>query len=424
MPKLISEQLSRIAQSGYVPLLMVTICIQGGIIISQFIAAFFITPSEIGVIRAIESVLSILVLVGGFGMQSLSIREIAASQDTTNRLSILKDIYIVIILGALFVTLGVFIVRALLNQTIILDNILMISGVVLLTNAIRVTSGFTQGAGLVGKTYLYLMISTIAALAVTVVAVSCWSVAGWIAGRYVSELLTLLVLISITFRLVGPITHYPTTSLEKIKSLLRDGFKINTALIVKLIADNLPILMMAALGVPTDEIGFLGLAVLTINSAMLPLAVLAQRAFPAMSSHRLHPKELENLTMTLVKISLKLAFLVSAVIFTSSVFLYNVFGGVYAHAFLLTAALCWTIPLKSIALTYGTNLIASNQLNSAIKINLTEVVILIIAGVASMNLWGVFGLVCAIILANSWSAIAYWTLATRENRNINSRTKS
>lgn len=424
MPKLISEQLSRIEQNGYIPLLMVTVCIQGGIIISQFMAAFFITPSEIGVIRAIESVLSILILVGGFGMQSLSIREVAADQRKINRLNIIRNIYIIITLASLFVVLGIFIVRAFLNQTIILDNILMISGVVLLTNAIRVTSGFTQGAGLVGKTYLYLIASTIVALAVNVIAASYWSVAGWIVGRYLSEFVTLVVLISITYKLVSPITYHLPISSKQIKNLLYDGFKINIALTVKLIGENLPILMMTALKLPTDKIGFLGLAILAINSAMLPLAVLAQRAFPVMSSYRFQPKELKGLTKTLVRTSLKLAFLVSIVLFIISILLYKKLAGVYADAFLLTAALCWIVPLKSIALAYGTNLVATSQLNAAIKINLIEVIILLIAGLITTKRWGTFGLVYTIILASSWSAIAYWALVKRERLDIDSRTKS
>jgi O-antigen/teichoic acid export membrane protein len=422
MLKRISEQLSRIEQSGYIPLMMVTVCIQGGIIISQFIAAFFITPSEIGVIRAIESVLSILVLIGGFGMQSLSIREVSANQGWMNRFGILRDIYIIIIFGALLVIFGVFLLHEFFIDTIVVNNILLITGVVLLTNAIRVTSGFTQGTGIVGKTYSYLIVSTIATLAINVIAASYWSVIGWIIGRYISEFLTLLVLISITYKLVGPINHYPPISVEKIKILLCDGLKINIALVVKLIGDNVPILMMAALKFPTEKIGFLGLALLAINSSMLPLAVLAQRAFPLMSSHGFQSKEIKILTKKLVRTSFKLAFLVSVILSVMSVLLYEMFGGVYKEAFLLTAALSWSVPLKSIALAYGTNLVATSQLDAAIRVNLIEVMMLIIIGLISIKVWGSFGLVCAIIMASSWSAIAYWSLVNREYLKITDRT--
>lgn len=424
IPKLISEQMILIERDGHIPLLIMTVCIQGGIIVSQFMTAFFITPSEMGIIRAIESVLSILILVGGLGMQSLSIREVAVNQDKINQINVLRNIYMLISLGALLTVFSVIIVRSFSNQSIMLDHIVMISGVVFIANAIRVTSGFAQGAGLVGKTYLHMMFATIASQALNVVVASQWGVTGWIIGRYISELITLTVIIWIINKLVGVFNHYAPISSKQIKQLLYDGFKINIALIVKLIGDNVPILMMVALKLPNDKIGFFGLAILAINSSMLPIVISAQRAFPKMSSYRFKPKELAGITKMLVKICLKLAFLSFIILFIGSILMYKILAGVYADAFLLTAVLCLTIPLKSIALAYGTNLVATNQMNAAVKINLLEVMITIILGLIAIKIWDMFGLVCAIFLANLWSAIAHYAFVESAHNKIDCQARS
>ncbi|MDP3520533.1 MAG: hypothetical protein Q8S02_07910 [Hydrogenophaga sp.] len=416
MLNFVSKQLRRIEHNGYIPLLIVTICIQGGIIASQFAATLFLTPSEIGVIRVIESALSIMILAGSVGAQTLSIRESAITKTKSQQLVALRNIYLIIALGASVVILGLTAFHTVWNRSILLDYILAISGIVLLTNAVRATSGFTQGVGLISKTYIYLTATTGIAAGITVFAASNWSVFGWIAGRYIGELLTLATLSAIVYKMVGAIPWRASDHLSKLKKLLHDGFKINTALVIKLTGDNLPVLIMAALKRPTDEIGFLGLAILAANSAMLPLAVLAQRAFPIMANHRSHPKELKRQTKLLGKTSLILSFLICAVLFTASAFFQKTLNSIYIDAFLLMTILCWTVPLKSMALVYGTNLMAKGQLNTSIKINAIEVILLGLLGLTATQIWGSKGAAYAIVLASLWSATAYNLAAKMQSR--------
>lgn len=403
----------KLEAEGLLPVFVLTACVQGQVIGSQLLITFFLTPSEIGVIRSLESALAVLILIGSFGAQALSIREVAAHIDKPDQLLILRHIYLLVVFGALMMVMGVFTIHASWQSSVILDLLVLSSGIVLFTNAIRATAGFTQGARIIKDFYLYLIPLSLSALAVQLFVAAYWSVSGWIVGRYLSEGIMLLGMAALLYKLDYSALKQGCISWVQLYRLGCNGVLVNLTLVLKVIADSLPILILTALKIPTEKIGFFGLAVLVVTTTLLPLSVVAQRALPLMVIDDMHRGAVYHHDRYLVKLNMKLALGGSLILTVASLSLYWFVGGDYALAFLLTAILCWSLPLKGLALAYGTVLMARRSYSVSILINSIEVLLVAIAGFFLVSRWGVAGAVCAFTLGSAWSFAAYWFAARR-----------
>lgn len=401
------QRLNRLEEKGFFPILVLTACVQGTVIGTQLLVTFFLNPSEVGVVRSLESALSVMTLVGSFGAQALSIRDVAIHKRISDQILVLRSIYIIVLLGAFLMIVGIFTMRALWQKSVILDMLLLASGMVFLTNAVRATTGFAQGASLVNKIYLPLIPLSIFAVVIQLTITSLWGISGWIIGRYMSESVMLLGVAALIYKLVAPVPSQKTINLVQIRQLGYNGILVNLALMLKVVTDSLPILILTTLKIPTDQVGFFGIAVLVMTTASLPLAIVAQRALPLMVMQDGHKEIADTQNRDLVRVLMKLALSGSALLTVGSLWLYWGVGGRYALAFLFTAVLCWTLPLKGLAIAYGTVLMVKRSYKIAIWINVFEVALVAIAGLIMINKWGVVGAIFAVIFGGIWSMIAY-----------------
>jgi O-antigen/teichoic acid export membrane protein len=401
------QRLNNLEAQGFFPIFVLTACVQGTVIGTQLLVTLFLSPSEVGIIRSLESALSVMILVGSFGVQALSIRDVAFHKKLSDQILVLRSIYLLVFLGAFLIIVGIFTMRALWQKSVILDMLLLTSGIVFLTNSIRAATGFAQGAGLVNKIYLPLIPLSIFAVAIQLTITNLWGIPGWIIGRYVSEGVMLLGVAALLYKLITPVAIKKNISLVQIKKLGINGILVNSALMLRVVSDSLPILILTALKVPTDQIGFFGIAVLVVTTASLPLAIVAQRALPLMVMRDGDKETADTLNRYLVRMIMKLALSGSALLTVVSLLLYWVVGGPYALAFLFTAVLCWALPLKGLALAYGTVMMVKRNYVISIWINIFEVTLVAISGFIMINKWGVIGSVFAVIFGSMWSMIAY-----------------
>lgn len=169
-----------------VGVLILTVCIQGGVLISQFLAAFFLAPSQVGVVRTIESILSILVLGTSVGAPTLAIREIAALQEGREQAQLLKRLICMELVA------GGFVVATLLGARGfwpggMMHYASMIAGVALLSNTIRVIAAFMQGTQTASLFSLRILALTCMSVGVVCLMARAFGVDGWVAGRYFGE---------------------------------------------------------------------------------------------------------------------------------------------------------------------------------------------------------------------------------------------
>ncbi len=356
-----------------VGVLILTVCIQGGVLISQFLAAFFLAPSQVGVVRTIESILSILVLGTSVGAPTLAIREIAALQEGREQAQLLKRLICMELVA------GGFVVATLLGARGfwpggMMHYASMIAGVALLSNTIRVIAAFMQGTQTASLFSLRILALTCMSVGVVCLMARAFGVDGWVAGRYFGEatvLAGMLIAVRHCFGGTGGLSRdmLPTWHIVSL------GVTANLALFFRLLCDNLPILALAAAKIPADQIGFFGLASLMLMGPNLLLSVTAQVELPRLVAQAHTPELLRERFDRLVRnmVSLATAFivLVSVAWFINHKWL----GLTYTPTINALLIMVVALPMRAATLSLGTLITALGKYRVFVYVNIIEAII-------------------------------------------------
>jgi len=353
--------------------LILTACIQGGVLISQFLSAFFLTPNQVGVIRTVESILSIIVLGTSVGAPTLAIREIAALKDDTERAQLLKRLICMELIVGSLVVVVLLLTRGLMSGAMV-HYAAMIAGVALLSNTIRVTAAFVQGTQTAADFSLRVVVLT--CFAVSVVCLMSWSfgINGWVMGRYIGEgavLVGMLLGVRHYFRGTGGLNRHILPGWH----ILSLGITANLALFVRLLCDNLPILALAAAKTPTDQIGFFGLASLVLMVPNLLLAVTMQVELPRLVAQLHTPALVRDRFSKLVRNMFGMAVLFFFLVLVAWIVNREWLRLAYTPTINALFIMSFALPLRAITLSIGTIITALGKYRVSVYVNFVEVII-------------------------------------------------
>jgi O-antigen/teichoic acid export membrane protein len=399
--------INNVVSLNFFPVLILTLSAQGAVIVSQILLVMIVSPSELGIIRALESSLSIIILIASLGSQALSIREVAVFNNYYDKAITLRDIYLIVLIGGLVVILGMFFIKPFMGNSSLYSYLLTFTAMIFLTNMLRATTGFSQGAGMVKEIYQLVVGCSLIGILIQLLLTHQFGIHGWILGRCFSEFITL---IATYFKIEYTKIKIPwlaPININQFYSLMLGGISVNSALILRVVIDNLPIMILAFLKVSTDQIGFFGLAILVVSSATLPMAIASQYYLPL-----LVPKAGDLITVKhngfrLRKIETRLAIYINFSLTLAAIIIYFAVGGLYTDACIMTGLLAFTIPLKGMALANGTLLMAMRFYNITFMLNLIEGIICILLGVLLTIYYGVYGLIASLFISNLFSAFGY-----------------
>ena len=397
-------RLIRIFESSrLLQLFVVTACIQGGVIISQFLIAPFVEPAVVGVVRSLETIVALVVLAGSLGMQSIAIRDTAACAEPSAQQAVLRGVFMLVGITSAVVILGIFLAHEFVLTTAISSYVFVTCGLVLITNLLRVTTGYAQGAKVINEIYFALMFATGAGVILTVALTRQYGIQGWMAARYITEAVCLA---AVWWRLrghVGPALQVFKVNRSDLLATAGSGVTINASLFVRLLVDSLPILMLTALHVRTEEIGFFGLANLSLVLGLLPLAIIAQRAIPDLVELLGEPAALSAKFKSFIKSMLLVSSSMAAMLVIAAGGWLLLIGGQYEMAAKYVVVLALSLPLKAVVLACGTMLVALRVFGLSLKVNIVEGILVLLVlyfGIPEFGGWaGVVAYVAGTVLS-------------------------
>ncbi|MET3449192.1 hypothetical protein [Ralstonia sp. 1138] len=356
-----------------VGVLILTVCIQGGVLISQFLAAFFLVPSQVGVIRTIESILSIVVLGTSVGAPTLAIREIAALREARQKAVLLKRLICMELIAGSLVAAALLWTRGFWSGEM-MHYASMIAGVALLSNTIRVVAAFMQGTQTASLFSLRVVVLTCSSVGIVCLMARVFGVNGWVIGRYIGEATVLVGMLLAVRHYFGDAGGFNCDMLPTwhIVSL---GVTANLALFFRLLCDNLPILALAAAKIPTDQIGFFGLASLMLMGPNLLLSVTAQVELPRLVAQLHTPVLLCERFGRLVRnmVALATAFLV--LVFIAWFINYKWLALSYTPTINALFIMILALPMRAATLSLGTLITALGKYRLFVYVNIVEAVI-------------------------------------------------
>lgn len=400
---MLARLINFLENSRFLPLFIVTACIQGGVIISQFLIAPFVDPSLVGVVRSLETVIALVVLAGSLGMQSIAIRDTALYVKPADQSHVLRQVFALVGITSAVVIVGVLVAHEFIITTTISSYVFTACGLVLLTNLLRVTTGFAQGAKVINEIYLALMIVTGGGIIVHVALIKFYGVQGWIAARYITETSCLLV---VWWRLrahIVPAWNLSDIRRTELMAIASAGLIINASLFVRLLVDSLPVLLLTAMRVKTEEIGFFGLAILSMMLGQLPLVIIAQRMIPDLVEVLDDKLLLVAKFKALIRSMMLVASVVTLILLAVAAIWLLFVGGQYVTTAKYVLVLALSLPLKAVMLASGTMLVALRVFGLSLGVNFLEallVALILYFGIPVFGGWaGVFAYIGGSLLS-------------------------
>lgn len=404
------------ARSRFFPVLLIFISVQGAILISQGLASLYLSAGEVGIVRAVESAIALLVLATSVGAPSLAVRLSAIEGRPEVATAQLRRLVAIVVAAGLLGWVSVTLFQALFVPGAIPGMIAGLAGVAVLTNIVRVFSAHAQGSADVAAFARRIAVMAVVSVVTTAALGIVGGVEGWLLGRYVGE----AIMCAGILKSCGPEFWRPATTgaaLVSYRDLVRDGVLVNLALIVRLLADSLAILGLTALKTPTDIIGHFGLASLVMMLPTLIFAVLTQASYPVIVLAREVPerrrRELARLAFRLLAVAI---ISVTGVVLADR-YVVAYLPVIFVEASALAVILALALPLRALALTVGSYFMATEQYRLALAIGIVEVVLGAALLLPAISRYGVTGAAWLVVFMAAISALlfgaSYWHIGNR-----------
>jgi O-antigen/teichoic acid export membrane protein len=398
-------------RGDFLPVLALVIAIQGTVLISQSAAALFLPPAAIGQIRLFESVISVAVLLAGFGAPALAIRDVAAHAEGPFRSELLRDLILLPVLGALLLGLLAGILAIFRFEWAVQVNRVLFGSLALLVavNLVRLASAVAQGLLIVRHIYLWVIAGSLMAAAAQILGASFGTIDAWVGGRLLGEA-SLLVCILIAMR--GNLPAISWSKVPKAAALLKTMGRatlVNAGLTLRMIADASPILLLGGIlpwitsGGNAADVGHFGVATLFLTAALLAPAVISQRTLPLItaSGFEARPMVVSRFLQRMIVVGL----IVAAIFATTALSLRFFDNGRLDAGLLAAAVIMLSVPMKSMATAYAAIMLADGELILPIIVTLGEIatIALVFACLASMD--AVLTAAVSVVLGSTLSMI-------------------
>ena len=367
----------RFEAGGFLPLFILMIAVQGTVLVSQSLSTLILDPAEIGTIRTFESVVSVLVIVAGFGAPTLAMRDTAAA-GVEHRGEAIRNLLILPLIGVTIVAMLLLATLALdlafmrpLKELVVFALFLILS-----INITRLVSAISQGLMIVPRIYIVVFIGSLLAIAAHIVGASQKTLVSWISGRLIGELILASSI------LAASIKYWPEiqwTRKFQILPLLKTAARatlVNFSLIFRMAADAAPIVLLGIYGAVSDDIGNFGVATLILTFATLPVTIMTQNGLPQIVSAA--GARQQDLIDVLKRRLLFGSIIIATVMIAGISLLRFAIDSQYDDAFLAAMVLTATLPLKSYVIFSGTILLAYNRYALALITNFLELVLIVL----------------------------------------------
>ncbi len=357
--------------------------VQGAVIVAQIGAAMLVAPEVLGKIRVVESVYSIALLVACLGLPFVVLHDSAAS---SNR-AVGRDVFVAASgLGTLVAALvfGLALVYVFISSGTEAADVwawIGMAGVLIPAVILRNSVALLQGWRQAGANAFWLILLSFSL--VGLVCLLAWQngLVGWVVGRGALEAVLAICLVGLIFRTAGwrdiRWREFSKTVLDR--NIARRGGGAGLGLLVRVVADSLPLLMFRFLSGDLVQTGLWGLVTLVLFFPSLLMGAFAQYMTPLMVAKKSNLRQFElyksRLLRTLVVISMfGCLMLAGGALMVRSDLLAEYRGA--CSAFLVVAL---ALPFRAKALANGVVAMVWQRFRYALLVNVFEVFVIFVA---------------------------------------------
>ena len=361
---------------SYIPIYILIIGIQGFPIILQVLSYFILTKSEFANIRSIESFIAISLMYVVWGAPTLAIKLAALNKKYIYSLA-LKLVTIPLIIITISAPIY-FVANSLYFYLHSNLDILLVTIFLVFASSNRIFSALIQGSASANIFVTRITASYLICLSIFLFSIYHFKNAWWLYCRITCELIFVIFFLNGLHRFENRTENKDKASSEQLIVLLKNGFAINSALLVRSIIDNMPLLILSKYSLTHNEVANFGAATLYLTFPALVCGIYSQKKMPeiiqANEKRYLNKVDLFKIRKTFLALGVSITIVFIVILFIADVFIKNLLIGV-VPAMLLALLM----PIKQLSLFYGMLFIANDKFKATVIQNLIELSALIIS---------------------------------------------
>lgn len=386
----------RAAASGAPPLIISIIAVQGFASLAQLVVARVVSPSDFGIVRVVEVMITTLLLLASAGMPSLAMRDLALAGEE-ERPVVLGQLVTLAGLTSLVVALFAIAFARVLVPPLAQPYLRALVFAVCLTASSRTAMNYFQAVRRISTLARLSASSSIVAFLALVVLVHLLGMRGWVIGRYVGELsLLVFTLVVLGDRIAFRGVFADGAALWR---TWKRGMVISVAFIVRTLHENTPTLALAWLGA-SQQVGYYGLGALLLTPLLLLPGVIGQLAVPRFAVLTRTPEGFQREVTRLAFLSTVLATAgaLGALVIVPPLIVR--FFPSYAPALTLLKVFVLSVPLRALNGMLGSFLMACDRNDVTLGINGVSLVIGVVGCLLLIPGHGAWGAALALVIAD------------------------
>jgi hypothetical protein len=336
---------------------IVTVSVQGLVVGGQLLAALVVQPEHLGQIRWLESAFAIALMTTSCGMPSIAFRDAALAPSEHARRRLLLEAVALSSVGCFALLAACAIVVIVLSDTPAGPTsmlLLAMAGSLIPANAGRIGTAILLGAELSRRHAKRLLLFSVVAMSALAFAARWGGPNGWVAMRFAVELTLVGVLFPTLLSGTGWREAIRWPGWWALGALLKKGASANYGFLIRVLADNLAVLLLRTASWHPAELGWYGLANLILFAPILVLSVTMQSRLPALIKSARDRQAFEEGLSTALYALLRVAVLwcVAMLAIAYAVHQQQILPG-YAKAAVPLALLAASLPARALVLTAG-----------------------------------------------------------------------
>lgn len=373
----------RSLDSAHASVLIVTVSVQGLVVAAQFLTAVFVEPEVFGQIRWLEAAFAIALLAASCGMPSITFRLAALAEYRYDRVRLVTEAVVLTAFASVFlILLGfvVWIIGAVSLPKWAEPALLFMAFALIPANAARICVAVVQGAQLSRMVALRLIALSGVSVVVLVIGTFMAGMTAWVILRGAVEIAIFLLIWKSLDAGISAARTWSASTATRLYKLFSSGIGANYAFLARILADNLPLLLLPLAGAHSNEVGYYGLANLLLFGPLLLMATTMQARLPALIQAIHDDETFRVLSKESYRKLTRQALACSGVMLIVSGALHLGWGSLkYNEAAAPLALLCVGLPARALILVAGAVAVAHGWFARSSLLALTEIVIVVAA---------------------------------------------
>jgi O-antigen/teichoic acid export membrane protein len=391
-------------RAGIVHYVAAIFSVQGVAYLNQFMIARVVGPEDFAVVRTVEATLNVLLVAASFGMPMLAVTTIAGLADERAQGRMLGALVALAVLGGLATAVLVSLASGVLAPVPSRYLRIMV-WVMPLAAASRTALNYFQGRQQVQRLAGYMVALSFISLAVVVAAVITAGLAGWVVGRYLTEVLFLALLlwgVGPSLNLSGGIPGG-----HGVRSLLYAGSGIAASLLIRTAMDNAGLYLLVFSGAPDATVGYFGLSSLVLIVLSIVTTSLASIALPRMVARLSDSVALRTFVRRVGGATIAMAFVMAGTTALLARPAVDLLFPSYREAVPILLLLLVAVPFRAVSTLSGVVLVARDRVGMTVWTNLLALAVTAFVWFTGTSQWGAAGTAAAVVAGEVVGAGAY-----------------